>query len=88
MSEPDPRQALREFISHELLMDETAALDDERELLLDGTIDSLGATRLVGYIERTWDIEIPPQHVTVENFRTIATMAGYVERRMANCAGS
>jgi len=88
MSERDLRQALREFISHELVMDETAALDDEQELLLDGTIDSLGATRLVGYIERTWGIEIPPQHVTVDNFSTIATMAGYVERRMIDGSGS
>jgi len=87
MSEGDLRQGLREFISHELLMDETAVLDDDQELLLDGTIDSLGATRLVGHIEGTWSIKIPPEDVTVENFRTIATMAGYVERRVVDGSG-
>ena len=55
------------------------AADDE--IVLDGTVDSLGVTRLIDFIENSFDVTVPAQDVTIENFRSITTMAQYVRGR-------
>lgn len=69
---------LKVFITRDLLFDESRELAEDDELLLDGIIDSLGAIRLVGFVESTWNVSIPPQDVTVENFGTVGQIASYV----------
>lgn len=71
-------EELKRFVSRELLFDESRELSEDDELLLDGIIDSLGAIRLVGFVETNWGLTIPPQDVTVENFGSIAQIASYV----------
>lgn len=71
-------QSVLTFIHDELLFDTDEEVGPEDELLLDGIIDSLGAIRLVGYVEAEWGVSVPPQDVTVENFGSVAQIAGYV----------
>lgn len=76
------QQTIARFIATQLLDGERdVGFDDE--IVLDGTIDSLGVTRLIDHLEREFGIAIPPQDVTIENFRSIATMADYVISRQA-----
>lgn len=56
-------------------------VDDE--VVLDGTIDSLGVTRLIDYLEKEFGVTIPPHDVTIENFRSATTMAALVDTRRA-----
>ena len=81
MNDMETRAALKGFITGQLLIGETSPLGDEDELLLDGIIDSLGVTRVIGFIEHTFGVVVPREEATVENFRTVAVLAGYLERK-------
>lgn len=80
------KKEIREFICHELLLDESADLADEENLLVTGILDSLALMRLVMHLEETHDIEIPPQEITLENFGSVAAMAAFLEDRLENRA--
>jgi len=88
MSPDNLERDLKKFITEELLIDPSLELDDNDELLLEGLIDSLGATRLVGFVETTRGIEVPPQDVIVENFGTVALVARYIRSQEASQSGS
>lgn len=80
--------AIAEFIGVELMGDTADAVGLDDEVVLDGTIDSLGVTRLIAFLEREYDITIPPTDVTIEHFRSVRTMAGYVAERLGSEVGS
>ena len=74
------QQTIARFISVELLEgSREVGVDDE--VVLDGTIDSLGVTRLIDYLEKEFRVTIAPQDVTIENFLSATTMAALVEAR-------
>lgn len=70
------------FVNEELLGG-GASVSAGDEIVLDGTIDSLAVTRLVDFLEKTFAVSVPPQDVTIENFRSIATMARFIRERQA-----
>jgi acyl carrier protein len=74
-------EPLRNFIVEELVSDEAPlGLDDN--LLADGMIDSLGAVRLIAFIEERFGFQIPSKDLVIENFRTIHRLAAYLESRI------
>lgn len=75
------REALRQYISDELL-DEEAPVEDDENLLADGMVDSLGMVRLVAFIEESCGIRVPPEDFIIENFRTIETLDTYLCREV------
>lgn len=73
---------LTQYISHELLaVNNDSALQADDNLLTSGLIDSLGVMRLVGFIEDEFDVEVLPEDITIENFRTINLIAAYLNKR-------
>ena len=71
------QQSIARFISAQLLEgSREVGVDDE--VVLDGTIDSLGVTRLIDYLEKEFRVTIDPQDVTIENFRSATAMAAMV----------
>ena len=78
------REALRQYISEELLEEEEAPVEDDENLLADGMVDSLGMLRLVAFIEESYEISVPPQDFTIENFRTIETLDNYLSSKVVN----
>lgn len=81
MNTPD---TLTRFICDVLfsqLDDKTLAEDDD--LLTSGRINSLGIMRLVTFIEEEFKVSVPPEDVTIENFRTVRTITGYLEQQAA-----
>lgn len=73
---------LSQYISQELL-DGSVAVTAEDMLLADGLVDSLGMMRLVGYIDDTFGVEVPPEDVVIENFSTIARMVEYLRGKVS-----
>ena len=74
------QQTIAHFISAQLLEgSREVGVDDE--VVLDGTIDSLGVTRLIDYLEKEFGVTIAAQDVTIENFLSATTMAAMVEAR-------
>ena len=82
MSQLDTMAVLTQFVTKELLNTNVSVNADDN-LLTDGLVDSLGLVRFIGFIEETFDVEIPPEDVIIENFRTIGVIATYLERRKA-----
>ncbi len=73
------KDTLKQFITQELLGDEKLIINDEDNLLLDGMIDSLGMLRLVAFIEKTLQIQIPYEDITIENFNTVNSLVTYLQ---------
>lgn len=78
MTEQTVRDEITDFVRTELVGDPDMELAPDLELLLSGVVDSMGAIRLVGFVEERWDLQVPPQDVTVEHFGTVADLAAYV----------
>ena len=78
----DKTAVLEKFVSEELL-NNTASVTQNDNLLTDGLVDSLGMMRFIRFIEDTYDLEIPPEDVIIENFRTIGVIIDYLHRRQA-----
>ncbi|MBT8086851.1 MAG: acyl carrier protein [Gammaproteobacteria bacterium] len=74
--------ALVEFIRISLLEDPDREVATTDELLLDDIVDSLGVMRLVHFIEERGGAPVPAEDVTIDNFATIETIAGYLDRRV------
>jgi acyl carrier protein len=58
----------------------------DTDLIETGLIDSLGLISLLAEIEREFGFELPLDTLEVDDFRTIASAATYVERAFAGDA--
>ncbi len=76
----DMLDTIGQYICEELLEDDEP-LDGDENLLADGMVDSLGMLRLVGFIDDTFDIVIPPEDFVLENFRTLNQLMVYLNKR-------
>jgi acyl carrier protein len=75
-------ETLVRYVSQELLDGSSGAnLQADDNLLTSGLIDSLGIIRLVNFIEDAFDVDVRPEDITIENFRTINVIAEYLEAR-------
>ncbi|MEO0526009.1 MAG: acyl carrier protein [Bacteroidota bacterium] len=48
------------------------------DLLGGGILDSLGMMRLIQFIENEFNIKVPAEDMTIENFMTIKTIGEYI----------
>ena len=72
---------IRRYIQDEILNDPAMEIESDQDLLLSEALNSLGVMRLVAYIEEEFDIDVPPEDVTIEHFATLNLIAGYVASR-------
>lgn len=71
-------EALLKFVNEDLLLGDATVVTAADEIVLDGTIDSLGVVRIVGFIEDQFGIAVPAEDVVIENFRSIDAIAAYL----------
>lgn len=82
-------QSLIEFINAELLAEhDDADIDADTELLVEGWLDSLGVMRLVAFVGDRFGIRVPAEDITIENFRSITVIAGYLAARGAQAGAA
>ena len=68
------------FIQENLLGGKGAIeLLPEDDLLGSGLLDSMGVMRLVGFVEDTFQIKIPPEDIVIENFIDVNAITNYVK---------
>jgi acyl carrier protein len=60
-----------------------AQLTMDYPLIERGVLDSLGIVHLVSFLESEYHIEVEDLELTLENFRTIRTIAGLVGSKQA-----
>lgn len=74
-------EAIRDFIVDEIGWDgDKGDLDFDRPLIEGGVIDSMGVFHLVSFLEDEFGVEVDDDHLVVENFQTINTIARLVDR--------
>ncbi len=56
-------------------------LEHEDSLMEKGIIDSTGVLELVGFLERTFDIEVEDEELIPDNLDSIGNITRYVERK-------
>lgn len=70
------------YINEQLLAgSEAPPLNVEDDLLENGLIDSMGMMSLIGFIEDHFGVKIPPQEMTIENFKTVKAINMYLDRQ-------
>ena len=58
-------------------------LQATRGLMSTGVLDSFALVTVISFVETHLGEEVPPADLTFENFDTIASICGYVERALA-----
>ena len=73
--------AIRSIIKDEILDDPDFEIAADQDLLLSEILNSLKVTLLITSLEKSCNIVIPPEDVTLDNFGTLERIAAYVETR-------
>ncbi len=73
---------VREFITEELLRRRDLALSDDVPLIEEGYLTSLQTVELLMFLEEQFQVEVDPEEVNEDNFRSLKTIAGLVERKL------
>ena len=79
----DTQDILKDYISNELL-NGRQTVDADDDLLGEGLIDSLGAMQFVAFIEETFELKVPLEDITIQNFRTIESIDRYLQQRKSD----
>ncbi len=72
----DVSTRIRDFITTEIMFEDSAASLTDEMPLLGSVMDSLGLMQLIAFLEEEFNVEIDDADVTVDNFRTV----GDIER--------
>ena len=76
------QEIVKDYVTRELADDGKGTdLKEGDNLLANGIMDSLGVLKLVSFIEQEFDIRVPDEDVTVQNFRTLKDIANYLESK-------
>lgn len=75
-------ERIKAFISTELLQSDMPVADDAL-LIESGILTSLQTIELVGFIDTEFGIEVDPEEINENEFRSPRTIAGLVERKKA-----
>jgi acyl carrier protein len=79
----DPAAMIRSFVLQRYPAARKHPLDDHAALLTSGIIDSLGMLDLVGFLEKSFAIQLSDDELTPENFASIASLTLFVEMKRA-----
>ena len=76
------KDKVAEYISRELMSRKDGeTITPDQDLLISGLLDSLGVMSLVHFLEQEFEVGIPPEDVTIENFQTVEAICGYLSGR-------
>lgn len=59
------------------------SVEHDRDLLADGIIDSLGIVELINFLESKYAIKVDDDDIDPENFRSVASVVAFVEKKEA-----
>ena len=76
------RAELEAFILEDIALGrEMQSIDPDEDLLARGVIDSLAVTQLVAFLEEHYSIRVTDEELIPDNFRSLARMEAFVERK-------
>lgn len=72
-------QVLIKYINEQLLDDGIDEdLDGDTDLLGSGILDSLGMVQLIAFVEKKFEVKVPPEDMVIENFMNINSVCAYL----------
>jgi acyl carrier protein len=74
----DVVERIRDYIREEFLLGDTTREITDETPLLDGILDSLALSQLVGFIEDEFDVTIDDADITSQNFKSVADIGRLV----------
>jgi D-alanine--poly(phosphoribitol) ligase subunit 2 len=78
-------ETIKKFLRDEILSGEVdGELTEDSDLLLSGMIDSIGLIRLIAFLEEQYGVQVPPEEVTIDRFRSISAMVRYLTELRGN----
>ena len=77
------RAEIRDFVLNELLkgMVDESELQDNRQMIKDGLIDSIGIMRLLTFLSQTYNIELTDDDFKMKNFESIDNICVFIMRK-------
>jgi len=75
------KETVRQFISDSVNIPD---LNDADNLFESGIVNSLFAVQLMTFIEKTFAIEVGPDDLDIENFKSLNAMTAFVLQKNAN----
>lgn len=77
------RAEIRDFVLNELLkgMVDESELQDNRQMIKDGLIDSIGIMRLLTFLSQTYNIELTDDDFKMKNFEPIDNICEFIMRK-------
>jgi len=79
---------IREYVSKDLMNNGHVKLDENLPLIEAGYLTSLQTVDLVLFLEQRFQIEIDPEEVNEDNFRSLASISSLVQHKMPPSNGS
>jgi len=73
------KETIREFISSSINI---AGVNDDANLFESGIVNSLFAVQLMTFIEKTFAIEVGPEDLDIDNFKSLDAMTAFVLRKL------
>lgn len=80
LDQRDVAGRVREYLSTEVILDDTIDLTDDTPLLA-GVLDSLGLMDLVSFLEDEFEIALEPSDIEPAHFRSVGDIARLVVDR-------
>jgi len=66
------------YIEKELIGKPDFKLEAQEDLLGSNLVDSMGLMRLIAFIEKEFDIKVPPTDMVIENFMNVEAIENYI----------
>ncbi|BFP39391.1 hypothetical protein FGF1_02360 [Flavobacteriaceae bacterium GF1] len=70
-----------DFLEKQIVAEGKYQIDKKDNLLEDGIVDSMGMMRLVLYVEEKFNIRIPPEDMSFENFKNVEHIVSYLSKK-------
>lgn len=71
---------LIDYIQNHLLGGKDVQIDAGDDLFENGLVDSMGMMSLISFIENRFELSVPPEDMTGENFMTVDAISNYLHR--------
>lgn len=77
-------EEIMDYISQQIVSDETLVIGVEDDLLSEGILDSMGMMRLIRFIEKKYGFDVPFEEMLPENFMSVEKIVDYINSKSVN----
>jgi acyl carrier protein len=78
----ETNQRVREFVTSNFFVSDSASLTDGASLLDLGVVDSTGVLEIIGFLEQAFGVKVEDDEIVPANLDSIDRIAAYVGRKL------